>query len=148
MSIHFHSLRVKEVRKETGDCVSVSFEVPEDLQEHFRFKQGQSLTLRKSFDNEEVRRTYSICSSPLEGEWKVAIKRVDGGRFSAYANDELKKGDMLEVMQPVGKFYTELNPDNNKKYLAFAAGSGITLNVISVMNPSVPHEPVYSFGRS
>lgn len=126
MSIHFHSLKIKEIKKETDDCVSVTFEIPDALKSKFIYKQGQSLTMRATIGNEEVRRTYSLCSSPLENEWKVAIKKVEGGSFSTFANLSLKKGDMLDVMQPVGKFYVELNPENKKNYLAFAAGSGIT----------------------
>src|SRR5215510_13523712 len=109
MSIHFHPLRIKEVKRETAECVSVSFEIPEKLKKDFVFKQGQSLTMRAKINGEEIRRTYSICSSPLDNEWRVAIKKVEGGLFSSFANDQLKKGDWLEVMPPVGKFYVELN---------------------------------------
>lgn len=144
MSIHFHPLTIKEVKKETEDCVSVTFEIPETLQKDFNFKQGQSLSMRTTINNEEVRRTYSICSSPLDNEWKVAIKKVDGGLFSSFANSELKKGDVLEVMQPVGKFYVELNPDNTKNYLGFAAGSGIT-PVLSIIKTTLRTEPNSSF---
>ncbi|MGB3007237.1 MAG: FAD-binding oxidoreductase, partial [Chitinophagaceae bacterium] len=126
MSIHFHRLAIKEIKKETPDCVSVLFEVPEALKKEFSFTQGQSLTMRAMINDEEIRRTYSICSSPLDNELKVAIKRVEGGLFSTFANEQLKKGDALEVMQPVGKFNTPLNPENNKNYVAIAAGSGIT----------------------
>ena len=110
MSIHFHPLRIREVRKETPECVSVSFDIPPELVDDFQFKQGQSLTVRSYINGEEVRRTYSICSSPLDKEWRVAIKEVDGGLFSTFANRVLKAGDTLEVMQPVGKFYTGLVP--------------------------------------
>jgi len=144
MSIHFHQLAVKEVRKETDDCVSVVFEIPQDLKESFLFQQGQSLTMRKTLNNEEVRRTYSICSSPLDNEWRVAIKKVEGGLFSSFANSELKKGDVLEVMQPVGKFYVELNPSNKKNYLGFAAGSGIT-PLLSIIKTTLRIEPLSSF---
>src|SRR5687767_12096493 len=109
MSIHFHLLPVKSVKKETTDCVTVEFEIPAELKESFAFKQGQSLTMRSFINNEEVRRTYSICSSPLDDQWKVAIKKVDGGLFSSFANDQLVAGEHLEVMPPVGKFYTELD---------------------------------------
>ena len=91
MSIHFHSLKVKDVRRETPDCVSVAFEIPDQLEKDFQFTQGQSLTMRAVLNGEEVRRTYSICSSPLEKEWRVAIKKVDGGLFSSFANEQLKK---------------------------------------------------------
>src|SRR5262245_22567365 len=102
MSIHFHSLRIKEIRRETAECVSVAFDVPEQLSGAFQFSQGQSLTMRATINGEEVRRTYSICSSPLDHEWRVAIKRVEGGLFSSFANEKLKKGDFLDVMPPVG----------------------------------------------
>ena len=144
MSIHFHSLPVKEIKKETSDCVSVCFEVPEELKNDFQFRQGQSLTMRMMIGNEEVRRTYSICSSPLEKEWRVAIKKVEGGLFSSFANDRLLPGDTLEVMPPVGKFYTDLNPANKKNYLAFAAGSGIT-PVLSIIKTTLRTEPQSEF---
>ncbi len=144
MSIHFHPLRIKEVREETPECVSVVFEVPEDLKSNFKFMQGQSLTMRTTLNGEEVRRTYSICSSPLDNEWRVAIKKVSGGLFSSFANEQLKKGDVLEVMSPVGKFYTELNPAHEKHYLAFAAGSGIT-PVLSLIKTTLASEPNSEF---
>src|SRR5262245_10467942 len=131
MSFHFHPLRVKKINKETDQCVSVEFEIPQSLAEVFQFRQGQSLTVRTILNGEEVRRTYSLCSSPLDDKWKVAIKKVDDGLFSSFANENLKEGDLIDVMEPVGKFYTELNPSNKKSYLAFAAGSGIT-PVISI----------------
>jgi ring-1,2-phenylacetyl-CoA epoxidase subunit PaaE len=140
MSIHFHPLRIKEIRKETTECVSVVFEIPPALRNDFIFNQGQSLTMRTTLNGEEVRRTYSICSSPLDNEWRVAIKKVDGGLFSTFANEQLKKGDTLDVMQPVGKFYTELNPSHKKRYTAFAAGSGIT-PVLSLIKTTLATEP-------
>ena len=84
--IHFHPLRIKKIEKETDDCVSIVFDVPLDLKEIFQFRQGQSLTVRTKLNGEEIRRTYSICSSPLDKEWRVAIKKVDGGIFSSFAN--------------------------------------------------------------
>jgi ring-1,2-phenylacetyl-CoA epoxidase subunit PaaE len=144
MSKHFHKLKIKEVKKETPDCVSVVFDVPDDLKDKFRFNQGQSLTMRTSISGEEVRRTYSICSAPLDNEWRVAIKKVDGGLFSSLANDTLRAGDTLDVMPPVGKFYVELDPANKKNYLAFAAGSGIT-PVISIIKTTLRTEPKSKF---
>ena len=140
MSIHFHRLTVKDIKKETPECVSVLFDVPAELKKDFQFNQGQSLTMRATINGEEVRRTYSICSSPLENQLKVAIKKVEGGLFSGFANEQLKKGDILDVMQPVGKFYTELNPAQKKNYLAFAAGSGIT-PVLSLIKTTLATEP-------
>ena len=144
MSIHFHSLHIKEIRKETPECVSVLFEIPDNLKSDFQFKQGQSLTMRTTIRNEEVRRTYSICSSPLDNEIRVAIKKADGGLFSTFANESLKPGDKLDVMEPVGKFYTDLNPGQKKNYLAFAAGSGIT-PVLSLIKTTLATEPASTF---
>src|SRR6187401_1959551 len=144
MSIHFYPLRIKKTNKETDQCISVEFEIPESLFNSFQFKQGQSLTMRTNLSGEEVRRTYSLCSSPLEKKWKVSIKKVDGGLFSSFANEDLKEGDELDVMEPVGKFYTELNPTNKKNYLAFAAGSGIT-PVISIIKTTLRTEPQSTF---
>jgi len=140
MSIHFHKLAVKEIKKETADCVSVSLLVPEEIKKEFLFKQGQSLTMRTFIDGKEVRRTYSICSSPLDNEWRVAIKKQEGGIFSTFANEQLKEGEVLEVMQPVGNFHTRLEAANKKNYVAFAAGSGIT-PVISIIKTTLRTEP-------
>jgi ring-1,2-phenylacetyl-CoA epoxidase subunit PaaE len=139
MSIHFQKLTVKEVKRETPDCVSVVFEMPAGIKKEFEFKQGQSLTIRTFINGEEIRRTYSICASPLDDEWRVAVKKQEGGLFSGFANEELKRGDVLEVMQPVGKFYTELIPGNKKNYVAFAAGSGIT-PIISIIKTTLRTE--------
>ena len=144
MSIHFHKLIIKEIKKETQDCVSVLFDIPEQLKKEFQFTQGQSLTMRANVNGEELRRTYSLCSSPIDNEWRVAIKKVEGGLFSVFANENLKTGDLLDVMEPVGKFYTELNPSNKKNYLAFAAGSGIT-PVLSIIKTTLIAEPQSSF---
>lgn len=142
--IHFHPLAIKEVRQETDDCVSLAFDIPDELKETFVFKQGQSLTMRTMLNGEEVRRTYSLCSSPLDKEWRVAIKKVDGGIFSSYANEKLQKGDVLEVMPPVGKFNTPLNANQQKHYVAIAAGSGIT-PILSIINTTLRTEPESSF---
>lgn len=144
MSIHFHPVRVKEVRRETPACVSVLLDIPAELQADFHYQQGQSLTIRTFINGEEVRRTYSLCSSPLDHEWRVAIKKVDGGLFSSFANELLKAGDTLEVMQPIGRFYTELNPVHRKRYVAFAAGSGIT-PVLSLIKTTLATEPLSRF---
>ena len=144
MSIHFHKLKVKEIRRETLECVSVLFEIPEEIKKDFSFSQGQSLTMRTFFNNEEIRRTYSICSSPLDEEWRVAIKKQEGGLFSGFANEKLKENDLLEVMPPVGNFYTELKAANKKNYVAFAAGSGIT-PVISIIKTTLRTEPKSQF---
>lgn len=144
MSVVFHPLKVKKVKKETSDCVSVSFDVPAELSEQFKFTQGQYLTFRQMNGEQELRRSYSICASPHEGELKVAVKKVPEGLFSSYMNENLKEGDILEVMPPMGKFYTELNPENKKTYVAFAAGSGIT-PIISIIKSVLKKEPQSHF---
>lgn len=132
MSVHFEKIRVKQIKKETPDCVSIVFDIPPSLEDKFRYRHGQHLTLRTFINNEEVRRSYSLCTSPLEKEWKVAVKRAEGGLFSAFANERLKVGDLIEVLPPLGHFFTELDPNHPKHYVAFAAGSGIT-PVISII---------------
>jgi ring-1,2-phenylacetyl-CoA epoxidase subunit PaaE len=142
--IHFHSLRVKKVEKETEDCVSIEFEVPKELKEIFQFKQGQNLTIKKILNGEELRRNYSICTSPFDNKLKVAVKKAEGGIFSTWVNEELKAGDHLDVLPPTGKFYTELNPSQKKNYVAFAAGSGIT-PVLSIVKTTLITEPKSTF---
>ncbi|MEP7376238.1 MAG: 1,2-phenylacetyl-CoA epoxidase subunit PaaE [Chitinophagaceae bacterium] len=144
MSIHFHKLKIKEIRKETNDCVSISFEIPAGLEDSFSFQQGQNITIKKEINGEEARRSYSICSSPFENELRVAVKKVEGGVFSTLANSSLKAGDELEVLPPTGKFNTTLDQKHKKKYLAFAAGSGIT-PVISIIKTTLQTETHSSF---
>ena len=144
MAVTFHPLRVKKVVRETADCISVLFDVPEELKPAFVFKQGQNLTVRKSFDGQEVRRTYSICASPLDDELRVAIKRIPEGIFSTYINQELRAGDILEVMPPQGRFFTEAHPSQAKMYVAFAAGSGIT-PILSIIKTILRTEPQSQF---
>lgn len=144
MAVHFHKLKVKEVKSETPDCVSIAFVVPEGLQTEFLFEQGQNITLKKEIDGEEIRRSYSICSAPFENELRVAVKKVEGGKFSDFANTILKAGDELDVLPPTGKFNTKLQATNNKQYLAFAAGSGIT-PVISIIKTTLLTEPESRF---
>ncbi|MBS1616508.1 MAG: phenylacetate-CoA oxygenase/reductase subunit PaaK [Bacteroidetes bacterium] len=140
-ALRFFELKVSEVRQETPECVSVAFEVPAELKEQFRFTPGQYLSLRTRLDEQEVRRSYSICAAPSEGELRVAIKAVKGGKFSTLANNKLCKGDRIEVMPPLGKF----SPKHiGKRYLAFAAGSGIT-PVMSIMKEVLLREPDSEF---
>jgi ring-1,2-phenylacetyl-CoA epoxidase subunit PaaE len=144
MALHFHTLTVKDIKRETPDCVSISFNIPRELKNDFQFKQGQSLTLRKILEGEEIRRSYSICTSPFDNELRVAVKKVQGGLFSTYANTELKPGEDIDVMPPSGNFYTDLDPANKKNYVAFAAGSGIT-PVISIIKTTLKTEPQSTF---
>jgi ring-1,2-phenylacetyl-CoA epoxidase subunit PaaE len=144
MSIHFHPLRIAEIRKETADCVSVSFEIPDNLREQFQYKQGQYLTIRTLIQGQEIRRSYSICSSPLDNELRIAVKKVSQGVFSTYANEQLKKGDTLDVMPPMGKFFTELDPKQSREYVGFASGSGIT-PLLSIIKTTLLTELKSSF---
>lgn len=140
----FHTLRVKDVRKETEDTVSVAFDVPVTLADDFQFQHGQYLTLKADINGEEVRRSYSICTSPLDGELRVAIKKVENGRFSTFANEKLIIGDRLDVMTPMGRFTTALDEKNAKHYAAFAAGSGIT-PIMSILKTVLQKEPNSTF---
>jgi ring-1,2-phenylacetyl-CoA epoxidase subunit PaaE len=144
MALHFYPLKVKDIKRETPDCVSISFDIPTELSKQFKFKQGQCLTLRKILEGEEIRRSYSICTSPLDNEVRVAVKKVQGGLFSTFANIELKAGDVIDVMPPTGNFYTDLHHANKKNYAAFAAGSGIT-PVISIIKTTLITEPQSTF---
>lgn len=137
---HFHTLRVKEVRRETADCVSLALEVPESLAGQFRFTQGQYLNVRRDLGGSEVRRSYSICSGLDDGELRIAVKEVPEGLFSAWANRELAAGGMLEVMPPEGRFFVPLDERHAKHYVAFAAGSGIT-PVMSLARSTLAKEP-------
>ena len=122
----FFPLEVKSVDKATEDCTVVSFEVPEQFQKNFQFLPGQHLTLKKMIGKEDVRRSYSLCSSPLENQWKVAVKQIPDGLFSTYINHELQAGDKIEVMPPSGLFGVKPDEKAKKHYVFFAAGSGIT----------------------
>jgi ring-1,2-phenylacetyl-CoA epoxidase subunit PaaE len=144
MSLQFNKLTIKEIQKETTDCVSIVFDVPKELQKLYSFKQGQYLTVKKEIRGESVRRNYSICSSPLDHELKIAVKKIPYGVFSSFANDVLRKGDVLEVMPAAGKFFTELSADNKNNYFAFAAGSGIT-PILSIIKTTLQTEPNSSF---
>lgn len=139
-SIDFHTLRVAEVKRETPDAVSVRFELPEALRETFAFKAGQHLTFRREFGGKEVRRNYSVCVSPSEGVLKIGVKKIAGGVFSGWVNDELKAGDELDVMAPHGSFCWSFDPGARREYVAFAGGSGIT-PILSLMKTALAMEP-------
>jgi len=136
----FHTLHVSEVNKETPNAVVVSFVIPKDLKEDFKFKAGQYVTFKHTIDGEEIRRAYSICSVPGNSTMKVGIKKVEGGAFSVYANETLKEGDALEVMKPDGKFVLKADKENSNNYAAFVAGSGIT-PVLSIIKTVLEEEP-------
>lgn len=145
----FHRLKVSDVRRETADTVSIAFQVPDDLRADFSFMPGQYLTLKADLGGEDVRRTYSICSAADEfqggaGELRVAVKRVEGGLFSSYANENIAAGDEIEVMAPDGRFTVAPDPAASKSYVAFASGSGIT-PVMSMIKSVLAAEPESSF---
>ena len=136
----FHRLSVNDLRRESADAVSLTFAIPKQLADDYRFAPGQYLTLRVTMDGEEVRRSYSICSGPDDGELRIAVKKVDGGAFSSWAADELKPGDELDVMTPTGRFGVAPAPGEARVHVGFAAGSGIT-PFLSIVKGVLAHEP-------
>jgi ring-1,2-phenylacetyl-CoA epoxidase subunit PaaE len=141
---HFRPLQILDIRNETDDCVSVSFHVPDEWKEEFKFKAGQNITLRTRIRGEEIRRSYSICSSPFENELRVAIKKVEEGLFSSHAHSHFKSSQVLDVLAPTGNFVLPIDASNKKHYVAFAAGSGIT-PVISLLKTILKEEPFSRF---
>ena len=144
----FHTLKGVDVVRETADAVSIAFEVPDNLKEDYKFIQGQYLTFKLPVNGVELRRSYSICSSPVEGnELRVAIKKVKDGRMSTFMNQSVKVGDSMEVMIPMGNFHTEMNPSNKKNYALFAGGSGITpmLSILKTVLKSEPQSTITLF---
>jgi ring-1,2-phenylacetyl-CoA epoxidase subunit PaaE len=140
----FHRLAVDDLRRESSDAVSLTFAIPRELEDDFSFAPGQYLTLRTTMDGEEVRRSYSICSGPDDGELRIAVKKVDGGAFSSWAADELKAGDQLDVMTPTGRFGIAPAPAEARVYVGFAAGSGIT-PILSIVKGVLAREPLSRF---
>lgn len=137
----FHTLKVAEVRRETAEAVSIAFDIPEAVKAEYTYIQGQYITLKIQLNGEEVRRSYSVCSSPLVNEpLRVAVKQVKDGRMSTYLNTQLKAGDMLEVMTPMGSFHSAMNAANKKNYVLFAGGSGIT-PMLSIIKTVLIAEP-------
>jgi ring-1,2-phenylacetyl-CoA epoxidase subunit PaaE len=140
----FHPLRVTDVERLTPDAVALTFDVPADLREEYAFAPGQHLTLRAVLDGEEVRRSYSICSAPSSGRLRIAVKRLEGGLFSGHALEQVRSGDILDVLRPAGRFGVQLDPANAKHYVAVVAGSGIT-PVLSILGAVLETEPVSRF---
>ncbi|CAN5699463.1 hypothetical protein BH10ACT10_BH10ACT10_02580 [soil metagenome] len=139
----FHPLAVGSIEPLTDDSVAITFEVPEDLRDDYAFSHGQHLTVRTELAGDDVRRNYSICSPASSGVLRVAVKRLPGGAFSEHALDVLKVGDVLDVMTPTGRFFTELDPAQRKHYVCVAAGSGIT-PVLSIVASTLEAEPLSS----
>ena len=129
----FHSLKISDIRKETANCVSIAFDIPQDIQSNFDYKAGQYITLKLNVNGEEIRRSYSLSSSPVaDSDFRIAVKKVDDGRASTLLNESVDIGTTIEVMEPAGNFTTNIVEGNNTHYVAFAAGSGIT-PVISII---------------
>ncbi|MDB5590389.1 1,2-phenylacetyl-CoA epoxidase subunit PaaE [Enterovirga sp.] len=136
----FHPLTIRDVRRETPDAVSIAFDIPAELMAAYAFEPGQYLTLRSALEGEEVRRSYSICSAPGDGELRIGVKRVESGLFSTFANAALQPGDTIDVMTPTGRF-GQIEPSaGGRTYAGFAAGSGIT-PILSIIRGVLAREP-------
>ncbi|MBA3676537.1 MAG: phenylacetate-CoA oxygenase/reductase subunit PaaK [Sphingosinicella sp.] len=144
MSVNFHTLRIAEIIDETREAKSIRFELPPELKQAFAFKPGQHLTLKADIDGEDMRRNYSLCVAPQDGEIIVTVKRIAGGVFSNWANDNLAAGDAIEVMPPHGSFTWEFAAEARHHYVAFAGGSGIT-PIISLLKTALMTEPESRF---
>ena len=140
----FYKLQIKEVNRETPTAVSVVFNVPAELQPNYQFIAGQYINLKLTLDGTEIRRAYSICAAPDSNELRIAIKAIKNGHFSKFANNTLKAGDIIEVGQPEGKFTFEPQPDRQRNYAAFVAGSGIT-PVMSILKSVLKNEKDSTF---
>ena len=140
MTPKFHTLTVLDITRETEDAVSILFHIPSELTEAYSYVSGQYLTLRATINNEDIRRSYSLCSAPFENQWRVAVKQVENGQFSTYASNELKTGMKLEVMTPTGNFKFIPEPNSNKSHVLFASGSGIT-PILSIAKTALHEEP-------
>lgn len=140
----FNTLAIQHITRETPKSVSITFDVPSALKDTYSFIPGQYITIKTEVSGKEIRRAYSICSSPKSGILKVAVKEIEGGTFSVIANTKLKEGDVLEVHPPEGNFLLTPNPETNNTYAAFVAGSGIT-PVMSMIKAVLDNEPDSSF---
>ena len=136
----FHPLRVACVERLTDDAVAITFDVPPELREEFRFQAGQHVSIRSPVVGDDVRRNYSICAPATSGRLRIGVKRIPGGVFSSYAAERLRPGDALDIMTPTGSFSTALHPGQRKRYGAIAAGSGIT-PVLSILSTALEVEP-------
>ncbi len=140
----FHPLTIREVRRETPDAVSIAFDVSAELERAYAYEPGQYLTLRTTIDGEEVRRSYSICSGPGDGELRIGVKRVESGAFSSFANEALQAGHAIDVMTPAGRFGQIGPAAEGRTYAGFAAGSGIT-PILSIIRGVLSREPESRF---
>lgn len=140
----YQTLKIAAIERLTNAAVKIAFEVPSNLKETLTFKAGQYLSLKTNVNNQEIRRDYSICSSVGSGELSIAVKAIENGTFSNYANQELKVGDVIDVMPPQGRFIFEPHPEKTRTLAAFAAGSGIT-PILSIAKTLLEEEPFSNF---
>ena len=140
----FYKLKVKDIKKEIEKAVSIAFDIPNNLKEKFQFIAGQYVTVKAEINGKEVRRAYSICTAPSSGEIRIVVKEIENGTFSVYANHHLKVGEVLEVSEPEGKFILPTNPNHQKNYIGFAAGSGIT-PIMAMIQAVIHDEPKSKF---
>lgn len=142
---YFHKVKIKDIRRETDHCVSIAFDIPESLEDEFKYIQGQYITLRMNIDGKEVRRSYSVCSSPIcDADMRIAVKAVENGKVSPYLNNGIQVGNELEVMKPMGNFYVNMPEDKKLHLVGFAAGSGIT-PVLSLLKTALSVNDTNSF---
>lgn len=140
MNSQFYSLKVSNIKSETNDALSISFEIPKELKDIFQYIAGQYITIKMDFNGKEERRAYSMSSCPEDKDFTITVKKVNGGLLSTYFHDKLKVGDQLEVMPPTGRFVVPLDASNRKRYYLFAAGSGIT-PILSILKSILETEP-------
>jgi ring-1,2-phenylacetyl-CoA epoxidase subunit PaaE len=140
MSARFHPLKVAEIVAETADANSIRFEVPPELRDTFAFKAGQHLTLKAEIGGEEVRRNYSLCTAPADGDWRVTVKRIAGVVFSNWVADNLRAGDTLDVLPPHGSFTCDFDVSKSRRFVGIAGGSGIT-PIMSLIRTALSREP-------
>ncbi|MEZ4891509.1 MAG: ferredoxin--NADP reductase [Saprospiraceae bacterium] len=139
--MEFFQLKVKQTTQETSEAISIEFDIPADLLDKFQYKQGQFITLRSVLEGLELRRSYSMSSSPVENKLVITVKKVEDGVVSGWLNDQVKTGDTIEVSTPDGRFYNDLDPDKRRTYYMFGAGSGIT-PLKSIIQTILEKEPM------
>jgi len=140
MAIKFYTLKVSDLIRETKDTVSISFEITNDLKDIFNYKAGQYITIKVPVNGEENRRAYSISSSPHDNILTISVKKVDDGKVSNYINSELKVGDLIELMPPLGNFVVDCDINKQNNYVLIGGGSGIT-PLMSIIKTVLNQEP-------
>ena len=139
--MEFYPLAVKAITPETADTVTIEFDIPEERSDLFKYIQGQYVSIKMHLNGHEIRRSYSMSSSPIENKLAITVKKVEGGPMSIYLHDNLKVGDTLEVAHPDGRFFVKLDPEKRRTYYLFGAGSGIT-PLMSIIKTTLEAEPM------